>query len=70
MYLKAIVFSFDILNTNLKFLITLEQNSLEPAHMKSSKCVYIQLSIYCFVSMCRIHCHILILWHLIFEICH
>ena len=38
MYLNVVVFSFDILNTNRKFSIILEQNSLEPAHVKSSTC--------------------------------
>ena len=38
MYLNALVFSFYISNTNLKFSITLEQNSLEPAHIKLLTC--------------------------------
>ena len=41
MYLNAMVSSFAILNTNLKLSITLEQNSLEPAHIKLSICTTI-----------------------------
>ena len=51
MHLNDAVFSFGILNTDLKCSVSLEQNSLEPAHMKSSTCAkLLSLSIYCFVS--------------------
>ena len=72
MYL-IVVFSFGILNIVLKFSITLEPNSLDPVHIKLSTCsavifITIITTIYCFVSICRVTFHILILWHLIFEI--
>ena len=71
MHLNDAVFSFGILNTDLKCSVSLEQNSLEPAHMKSSTCIkLLSLSIFCFVPIRRVPCHILILWLLTFEICH
>ena len=71
MYLNDAVFPFGILNTDLKCSVSLGLNSLEPAHMKSSTCTkLLPLSIYCFLSVCRVPCHFLTLWLLIFEICH
>ena len=71
MYLNDAVFCFGVLNADLKCSVSLEQNSSEPAHMKSSTCTkLLPLSIYCFASVCRVPCHILIFWLLIFEICH
>ena len=52
MHLNDAFFSFGILNTDLKWSVSLEQNFLEPAHMKSSTCTkLLSLSNYCFASV-------------------